>query len=378
MGPVASSRITVAVAVALGTAVPVCAVRAQDPPETGAPLEVIIVTATRREASVQDVPFNMVALGPESLQKLRVTELAELTRAVPGLYLADQGPRSGNLLTVRGLNVSSITASESVGNGTGGTVATYLGDIPLFVDLKLLDMERVEALLGPQGTLYGVGTLGGAIRYLPNRPDPAAPDAEFGGRLYALDESGGAGLDVHGMVNLPLVDDRLALRIGLGYTDDPGFIDYDYIVREAGVSNPQPDFDDPADVAANLREQEDADTEETWSGRVALLWQPSDAVVANLTYYYQDQHVGARTVNHDEAMGSGRYVSAHRFLEPNDQKNQLLALELNWDLGFAELTSATGVSKYEASGQRDQTDFLMDLGYGYEEFPAFAAYVRDD
>ena len=159
----------------------------------------------------------------------------------------------------------------------------------------------------------------------------------------------------------------------------PGFIDYDYIVREPGVSNPQPDFDDPADVAANLRKvEEDADTEETWSGRVALLWQASDAVAANLTYYYQDQHVGGRTVNHDEAIGSGRYVSAHRFLEPNDQKNHLLALELNWDMGFAELTSATGVSKYEASGQRDQTDFLMDLGYGYEEFPAFAAYVRDD
>ena len=91
MGLVASSRITVAVAVALGTAVPACAVRAQEPPEAGAPLEVIIVTATRREASVQDVPFNMVALGPESLEKLRVTELAELTRAVPGLYLSNQG-----------------------------------------------------------------------------------------------------------------------------------------------------------------------------------------------------------------------------------------------------------------------------------------------
>ena len=71
-------------------------------------------------------------------------------------------------------------------------------------------------------------------------------------------------------------------------------------------------------------------------------------------------------------------MSASRFLEPNDKTNHLLALELTWDLGFAELTSATGASKFESFGQRDQTDFLMDLDYGYEDFPQFAAYATDD
>ncbi|MBK7903610.1 MAG: TonB-dependent receptor [Proteobacteria bacterium] len=373
-----SPRIAAAVAAALGLSAPVVAVLAQPVAADGTVLEEIIVTATRREANVQDVPFNMVALGPESLDKLRINNLAEFTRAVPGLYVPDQGPRSSNLVTVRGLNVSSLTDSIANGNGTGGTVATYLGDIPLFVDLQMIDVERVEALLGPQGTLYGAGTLAGAIRYLPNRPDPAAFEASAGGRLYSVNESDGMGTDVWGVVNLPLVESRLALRLAAGYVNDPGFIDYNYVVREPGVSNPNPDFDDAGDVADNLREQQDVDTAETFTGRLGLFWQVSDTIDANLTYYYQDQQVGGRTVNHDQAFGTGRYVSASRFLEPNDMTNHLLALELTWDLGFAELTSATGASKFESLGQRDQTDFLMDLDYGYEDFPQFAAYATDD
>jgi iron complex outermembrane recepter protein len=372
-----SPRLATAVATALGLSAPVGAAFSQPVADDGTVLEEIIVTATRREANVQDIPFNIVALGADALDELRITNLSEFTRAVPGLFVANQGPRGSNLMTVRGLNVSSINASESVGNGTGGTVATYLGDIPLFVDLKMIDMERVEALLGPQGTLYGVGTLGGAIRYIPNRPDPSQTEFEVGGRTYALGESDGIGYDLHGVVNVPLVDDKLALRVVVGYTDDPGFIDYDYIVREPGVSDPEPDRNDPAAVAANLRRVKDADTEETLTGRAALLWNVTDAVTANLTYYYQDQDVGARTVNHDLAFDTGRYVSGHRFLEPNEKKNQLLALELTWDLGFAELTSATGTSKFESNGQRDQTDLLMDFDYGYEDFPQFAAYARE-
>ena len=373
-----SPRITAAVAAALGLSAPMGAAVAQAVAADGTVLEEIIVTATRREANVQDIPFNIVALGSDALSDLRITNLSEFTRAVPGLYVANQGPRGSNLMTVRGLNVSSINASESVGNGTGGTVATYLGEIPLFVDLKMIDMERVEALLGPQGTLYGAGTLGGAIRYIPNRPDTSETALEIGGRTYALGQSDGIGYDLHGVVNVPLVEDRLALRLAVGYTDDPGFIDYNYIVREPGVSDPEPDRDDPAAVAANLRKVKDADSEETLTGRAALLWNITDAVTANLTYFYQQQDVGARTVNHDLAFDTGRYVSGHRFLEPNDKKNQLLALELTWDLGFADLTSATGTSKFESNGQRDQTDLLMDFDYGYEDFPQFAAYTRED
>jgi len=218
-----------AVSAALASVVPLVATQAQEaepPPqeESGAALEVIIVTATRRDANIQSIPFNIAAVGPDTIDRQRLDDLAELTRVVPGLYLANQGPRSSNLMTVRGLNVSSVTAAESVGNGTGNTVATYIGEIPLYVDLKMIDIERVEALLGPQGTLYGAGTLGGAIRYLPNRPDPARSDADVNARFYALNHSDGFGYDVDGALNVPLIQDRLAVRVAALPRGPPGTV----------------------------------------------------------------------------------------------------------------------------------------------------------
>ena len=129
----------------------------------------IVVTGTLRGAStVQDAPINIAAIGEQQIEELGVTDLAQISRYVPGLYVVDQGPRNANRIVVRGLNIDPL--GESVGQGAGGTVATYLGEVPIAIDLKLNDVERVEFLLGPQGTLYGAGTLGGAIRYIPNAP----------------------------------------------------------------------------------------------------------------------------------------------------------------------------------------------------------------
>src|SRR5690606_20169335 len=124
-------------------------------------VEEIIVTASRRETTVQELPFNISAISGDALERQRLSSLTEFSRWVPGLSVVDQGARASDLMTVRGLNVLSLTASEFLDNGSGGTVQTYLGDIPLYVDLKMHDIERVEVLIGPQGTLYGAGTLGG-------------------------------------------------------------------------------------------------------------------------------------------------------------------------------------------------------------------------
>jgi iron complex outermembrane recepter protein len=338
-------------------------------------LEEVIVTATRRSESLQDIPLNITALSNTMIERDRLTDLVDIARVVPGLTIVDQGPRSSNTIAVRGLNVSNITATDGSNDG-GGTVATYVGEIPLYVDLKLNDMERVEVLLGPQGTLYGAGTMGGAVRYIPNRPQADAMSAEARGDLYTLSHSDDAGYEGGGTINIPIVKDTLAFRASADYLDDPGFIDYNYLVRQAGVSNPQPDFSDRNDVNANLKEQEDANTEETWSGRAALRY-TDDFLDGTLSYYYQDQDVGARQVNHQDSFGTGKYESAHRFLEPNERKNELYALELVADLGFAALTSATGYSEFTEDGVRDQTDLLLAFEYGYELFPSFSAYTSD-
>ncbi|MBN1238720.1 MAG: TonB-dependent receptor [Gammaproteobacteria bacterium] len=366
------SPLATAVAAAIGS----CGVEALAQ-QSGPALEEIIVTASRRETTVQELPFNISAVSGETLERQRLTSLSEFSRWVPGLTVVDQGVRGGNLMTVRGLNVLSLNASEFLDNGSGGTVQTYLGDIPLYLDLKMHDIERVEVLIGPQGTLYGAGTLGGAVRYIPRAPDTEAFSLDLHGDLYAVEHSDGTGYQADAAVNVPLVQDRLALRASVAYVDDPGFIDYPYVLREPGVSNPQPDFSDPAEVAANLRRVDDANFEQTLSGRVALSWEASERVQATLNYYFQDQEAGARTINHREAFGTGRYESAHRYLEPNDRENALLSLDVVADLGFAELTWAAGASRYDEQGQRDQTDLLLDFEYGYEDFPAFSAYTRE-
>ena len=134
-------------------------------------IEEIMVTATRREQSIQDIPLNIASFDGDMLNQREIGDLAELGRNVPGMYVVDQGKRTSNHIVVRGLNLDTISSAEGIGNNGGDTVSTYVGDIPLYVDLALNDMQRVEVLLGPQGTLYGAGTLGGAIRYLPRRPE---------------------------------------------------------------------------------------------------------------------------------------------------------------------------------------------------------------
>ena len=345
-------------------------------PAAGDEIEELLVTATRRSASVQDVPLNISALSGEALAQEGITGLADIAAAVPGLHVVDQGARGASRIVVRGLNAAPLASSEALNNSSGGTVATYLGEIPLYVDLRLDDIERVEVLLGPQGTLYGAGTLAGAIRILPRKPDFGGNSLSLRGDTFGYSESEDLGYRAGITGNLALAD-NLALRASIDRHDDPGFIDYGFVVRQPGVSDPDPDFGNAAAVRANLREVEDANDAELTSGRVAVRWAPLDALDATLTYYFQNAEAGARTINHRSSLGTDRYESGARVLEPNERDNELWALELTADLGFAELTSATGISNFDEEGQRDQTDLLISLEYGYETFPAFTALTRD-
>ena len=370
LGPV-----PVAVAAAIGAGFTFPEVRAQD---MNSVEDVIVVTASRRETSLQDAPYTVTAISGSELERRRLTGLTEVSRHIPGLTVVEQGARGTDLMTYRGLNVRSMDANDFLDNSSGGTVETYVGDIPVYLDLKMVDLERVEFLAGPQGTLYGAGTLGGAVRYIPAAPDLNEFSVGVHGDLYAVSQSDDPGYETDAVINVPLIDGKLAFRGSFYYVDDPGFIDYPYLVRNPGISNPEPDLNDSAAVAANLFRKEDVNTESVNSSRLALLFQPSDNLSATFSYYNQEARSGGRSVTHSESFGSGPYESGHRVVEPDDRETSLFSTEIEVEFGFATLTSATGVSSYKQWGQRDQTDFYLYQGWGYETFPEFVSYTREE
>ena len=345
-----------------------------------AQIEKIEITATRRTGTVQDAPLNITALTSDTLAEQNIGQLEDVARWVPGLTVVDQGGRSDSPIIVRGLNTNSTGPGAN-----GGTVATYIGELPLFVNMRLTDIERVEVLIGPQGTLYGAGTLGGAIRYIPKAVELDLTSGEVYGDVFSLSQSNSNGGEFGFVFNTPLINDKLGIRASLNYYNDPGFIDYNYVVRQGGVSLADPDWNDAQAVSDNLRQVKDANGENTLTGRVALRWAPTDTFDATLAYFYQSQDVEGRSISHYNALPTtnalsgqpGPFDSAYRYEEPREKIDELLSLEITADLGFAELTAAAGVSSFEADGQRDQTDLLIRLNYSYEDFPAFSAFTRE-
>ena len=349
---------------------------AQEAEEAEARQQTITVTATRRAESIQDIPLNIAAVGAEEIEEQGFDEISDVLAYVPGINVVDRGGRQGNPIIVRGLNADPLNSGDGNNDG-GGTVATYIGEIPVFVDLKLNDLERVEVLLGPQGTLYGAGTLGGAIRYIPKKPDFEGDLFSIRAEAYQYGEADDLSTDMGFTFNKAL-GDNFAVRANFDIRNDSGFIDYPFLVQQPGVSNPDPDFNDPADVAANLRAGEDLNGEETLSGRLAARWAPTDWIDATATYYFQNADIEGRTLSSARStVPAGEYEAGLRVKEPNKINNELFALEVTADLGFAELTSATGFSKFTDEGQRDQTDLLISLEYSYESFPTFTAFTRE-
>jgi outer membrane receptor protein involved in Fe transport len=155
-----------------------------DPSAEG--LETIVVTGTRRSVSIQDAPINIAAVTADSLKRDHIDDVRSLAAFTPGITVQDTGPRNTGTIVLRGLSADD---NSSFGDNYNNTLATYMGEIPLYQDFKFLDMDRIEVLLGPQGTLYGLGTLAGAIRYIPNRPDPDNWSGTAHGRVYGVSHS---------------------------------------------------------------------------------------------------------------------------------------------------------------------------------------------
>ena len=341
--------------------------------------DTIVVTATRRATTLMDTPINITAVGAEELARQRIDDIRDIADFTPGMTISDTGPGSTGSIVLRGLNASGV--------GDGGAIyddalGIYLGEVPLYYDFKLNDIERVETLLGPQGTLYGLGTLAGAIRYIPNRPDPGVVEGGLHVRGYAKAHSDDLGYQISGMINLPILRDHIAFRSATGYYFDPGFIDYSLLVQEPGVSLPQPDGPDSISQAgydANLYEEEDLNFERTFTSRNQLLFQADDDLKLLLTYAYQRTETEGAQSNSAGVLGTGRYENASRFKEPVDRHAHLVSAEVNANIADIVDIVATGAyTEMSYSDAGDVTDLLLDLDYGYELFPSFAGNYASD
>ncbi|MBV8397493.1 MAG: Plug domain-containing protein, partial [Acetobacteraceae bacterium] len=137
-------------------------------------LQEVVVTANRREESVLTVPYNISAISAQQIEAAGLKDLQSLTRMVPGLVSADLGPRvnsTNSNFIIRGLNASDQGSNYFGPNLAVPLVSTYIDDVPLFVNYNLTDIERVEVLRGPQGTLYGSGAVGGTVKLIRHKPD---------------------------------------------------------------------------------------------------------------------------------------------------------------------------------------------------------------
>jgi len=335
----------------------------------------IVVTATRRAVSLQDVPINISAVGAEQLSRQRIDDIRDIADFTPGVTISDTGPGSTGTIVLRGLNASD---SSSTGAAYDTALGVYLGEVPLYYDFKLLDIARVETLLGPQGTLYGLGTLAGAIRNIPNRPNVDDIEGEVHGRFYGKSHGSKAGYTMDGVINIPILKDHIAFRSATGYFYDPGFIDYPLLLQTPGVSLPQPSGPDgvtDAAYAANLRRRNDLNFEKTFTTRNQLLFQLNPDLKVNFTYAYQQTKTDGGQYNSDGVLGTGRYESAARYVEPVKRRAHLGSMEINANIAdFVDLVATTAYTDVRNEDSFDNTDLLLDLDYNYEEFPAFSSF----
>jgi iron complex outermembrane receptor protein len=374
------SVLTAAVASGLFAQASVYAQDAQPPAPTKttgevAELGVVTVTATGREENILAVPYNISVVSGDLIEQAVILDSVELLRYVPGVGVLDRGPRGSSIVSgvrIRGINVDS-SALGDYAVGAAPTVAAYVDKTPIFANFLLSDIERVEVLRGPQGTLYGSGALSGAVRYILRQPDLEVQGGRVSGSLSSVDHSSGIGGSGSFTFNQPL-SSTFAVRVNGTYNDFPGTSDYKNLYVLDGQGVPVAPDGVLADTA-QYYQKKDADTVTQAYGRIAMLWQASDTINFTLSYTAQSDNLGGRRAT---TLGSDGYGVPYKDLEvgsiqlePSSRHVNLTSLEADFDLGFATLTSSTAHYNHEGdiisenTGRYASAGWLGDYYYNY-------------
>jgi outer membrane receptor protein involved in Fe transport len=331
-------------------------------------LEEILVTATRREQSVQEIPFNISAIRGEALERANIIDAVEALRTVSGVSMQDRGYRNSgvtNGIVIRGINVDS-SANGDVPLAAPPTVATYVDNTALYGNFILKDIERVEVLRGPQGTLYGSGSLAGNVRYIMHKPDPSAFSGKASLSGGVTEGSDGYNLNPDVLLNIP-VSENFALRVNAGMIDNDGIVDYPHVYALDANGDPVVNGD-LLTATPVYRKVEDADDVDIKYARASAFWQASECFTAQLSYQWQEDDIGGRrqVTRGDNLVNGGEYDD-YEFgavqLEPAEREVELGALELEYALGFATLTSSTSYYEHTGSGISDNSGVYARNGW---------------
>ncbi len=339
-------------------------------------LEEIEVTATRHSESISDVPYNISALSGKDIAAAGITDLQGLTHMIPGLVSPDLGARGSSInsnLTIRGLNASSINAETQ--QIAAPLVSTYVDETPLFANLKMTDIARVEVLRGPQGTLYGSGSVGGTVRIIHNEPDPTTTEFDVTTRASHTANSVNPSEAIDFIGNLP-ISDTMAFRASGGYEKLAGFTDA-LSVAVLGP-NAQPVLADPANPLTSpgvFAEQRGVDWSNTWYVRGALLWKPGDALKFTLTYQHQTDQSGGYSQSRPGP--EYRYDQTLYMDQPGAYRTDLAAFDASYDLGFASLSSSSSYTSQSAYSQYDITGLIESLASIYDNYPRILSPIFD-
>ncbi len=305
-------------------------------------IDEIVVTAQKREQSIRDVPISIVALGDRELKQRGIADFEDLGLSVPGLNVVDAGGAgyNGRRITLRGIANFS---------GGGSQVGIYLdetsvtgGGTQRHLDLRTYDLERVEVLKGPQGTLYGEGSSGGTIRFITRNPDLEA-FAMSTDVSASFTRGGAASQKAQAMVNLPIVEDKFAIRVVGEFDNSGGWIDQ------------------PAQSLSNINH------ENVTNVRVKTLWQPAEQLSVATMVVIHDNQIGAPNQGEDE---NGNYRQAFDgVLTPTatgDETYEIYNLNIGYDFGSVRFLSSTNYIDQEAL-QRGLTVFSPVSGPASEE-----------
>ena len=341
-----------------GGSVPGAAESAARKSRESAVLEEIVVTATKREESVQKLPEAVTAITSADLDNLNAQSFEEYFRTVPGLMMNSAGGGSRPFdFSLRGISDFSDLSPQQ----TSATVGQYLDEIPVTaagqqVDPRLIDVERIEVLRGPQGTYFGEDSLGGTIRVITKKPDLNNVSGSAEARISNTNH-GGMNNSESGMINLPLWDQKLGMRLSGFGAYDSGFID---------------SFNthcDAASCAITGVQQRNINPGTAAGGRAMLLFKPVDRLSVLGEYIHTDS-VSHDTAFYEPKVGDLAIAASEVTNQVVKDHNNLSNITATAELGWAQVVSAS------SWGRRDSTVYQGPPDFSLFSFDTFAQELR--